>query len=238
MTITETADSAATASHHTFTAQIADEIFVFRDVSFDDRKVTGAQIAAAAGAYPAIDYVVLHHLPNHEIETIRSGELIDLKDRRQLFVIKGDGTERFFVDGLSLEWPRKTLTGGAIKWLAGKDEDLDLLLEREDQPDKVIGDDDEVRIGTPGVEKFHTRPAQVNVTIIVNTRPKVWTKKKISFAEVVALAYPTPPVGGNIVFTVGFFDGLPSRPEGSLTEGDSVRVRDQMIFDVKFTDKS
>jgi hypothetical protein len=238
MTITETAENPAKAAGNSFTAQIADESFQFRDVVFDDRKVTGTQIAEAAGAYPATDYVVLHHLPNREIETIRPTELVDLKTTPRLFVIKGDGTDRFFVDGLSLEWPRKSLTGSAIKWLAGKDEDLELLLERVDQPDKVIDDDDEVRIGAPGVEKFHTRPAQVKVTIIVNTRPKPWTKKRISFAEVVALAYPTPPAGENIVYTVGYFDGPPNRPEGSLTDGESVRVRDQMVFDVKFTDKS
>ncbi|WP_374650110.1 multiubiquitin domain-containing protein [Dongia sp.] len=238
MTIADTAENPATTARSSFTAQIADESFQFRDVEFDDRKVTGAQIAAAAGAYLATDYVVLLHLLNHEIETVRPNELVDLQIGPRLFVIKGDGTERFFVDGLALEWPRKSLTGGGIKFLAGKDEDLDLLLEREDQPDKVIDDDDEVRIGAPGVEKFHTRPAQVKVTIIVNTRPKPWTKKRISFAEVVALAYPTPPAGENIVYTVGYFDGPPHRPEGSLTDGESVRVRDQMVFDVKFTDKS
>lgn len=239
MTITAAADAAELSVPGRFKARVADETFIFRDLTFDDRKVTATQIVEAAGVHPATAYVVLHHLPNHELETLRPGELIDLKTGPSLFVIKGDGTDRFFVDGISLEWPRRTLTGAQIRWLAGKEDDnLDLLLEREDQPDKVIDDDDVVRIGTPGVEKLHTRPAQVSVTIIVNTRAKPWTKRKISFEEVVALAFPTPPPGQQIVYTVGFFDGPPGRPEGSLTEGESVRVRDQMVFDVKFTDKS
>ena len=115
---------------------------------------------------------------------------------------------------------------------------MELVLERKDKPDKVIDEDDEVRIGATGVEKFYTRPAEVSLTIIVNTRPKPWNKKKISFEEVVAIAYPVPPAGQEIVYTVGYFDGPPNRPEGSLTAGESVRVRDQMVFDFKFTDKS
>ncbi|RJT27737.1 hypothetical protein D3227_35875 [Mesorhizobium waimense] len=221
-----------------FDVDIGDEAFAFTNVSFEDRKVTGAQIAEAVGANPATDYVVLLHLPNHQLETIRPNETVDLKDGARLFVIKGDGTDRFFVDGIPLEWPRKTLTGTSILFLAGKGADLELVLERQDQPDKVIDEDDEVRIGAPGVEKFHTRPAQVNVTIFVNTRPTPWTKKRIKFEEVVLIAYPVPPPGKEIVYTVGYFDGPPKHPEGSLTQGKSVRVRDQMVFDVKFTDKS
>ncbi|WP_051228303.1 multiubiquitin domain-containing protein [Pleomorphomonas oryzae] len=238
MTIIDTAEGDLANDRDRFTAQIADETFAFRDFHFNDRRVTGSQIAEAFGAYPLTDYVVLHHLPNHQLETLRPNETADLKDGAHLFVIRGDGTDRFFVDGIPLEWPRKALTGANIKWLAGKDEDLELVLERQDQPDKVIGDDEEVRIGNPGVEKLYTRPAQVSITIVVNTRPKVWNKKRISFEELVAIAFPTPPPGQNIVYTIGYFDGPPNRPEGSLTEGESVRVRDQMVFDVKFTDKS
>lgn len=221
-----------------FEAEIGDEAFTFTNVSFDDPKVTGAQIVEAVGANPATDFVVLHHLPNYQLETIRLTETVDLKNAARLFVIRGDGTDRFFVDGISLEWPRKTLTGANILFLAGKGADLELILERQDQPDKVIDEDDEVRIGAPGVERFHTRPAQVNVTIFVNTRPTPWTKKRIKFEEVVLIAYPVPPPGKDIVYTVGYFDGPPKHPEGSLTQGKSVRVRDQMVFDVKFTDKS
>jgi hypothetical protein len=241
MTIVETAEGLAAKhqGHHEFAAQISDETFIFLDVHFDDRKVTGAEIAQAAGAHPVEDYVVLAQLPTWELETVRPTETIDLTKASRFFVIKGDGTERFFADGIALEWPRKVITGEDIKRLAGKDdENVELLLEREAQPDKLIDDDDDVRIGSAGVEKFHTRPAQVNVTIFVNTRATPWTKRKISFEDLVKIAYPTPPPGQQIVYTVTFFDGPPRRPEGSLSAGESVRVREGMAFNVKFTDKS
>lgn len=218
---------------------ILDEQFATREVTIRDQRITGAQIVVAAGQHPVEDYVVLQQLGTFAIESLRSDELVDISKPsvQRFFVIKGDRSFRFTVDGLPMEWPRNVITGLAIKRLIGKDaDDVELVLEREATPDKVIDDEDEVRLGQRGVEIFKTRRAQV--TIIVNTRPKPWTKKKISFAEVVALAYPRPPSGQNLVFTVGFFDGPPRQPEGSLTEGDSVRVRDQMVFDVKFTDKS
>lgn len=237
----ETAEGLAAKpqGHHEFSAPVSDETFVFRDVRFEDRKVTGAEIAQAAGAHPVEDHVVLAQLPTWELETVRPTETIDLTKASRFFVIKGDGTDRFFVDGTALEWPLKLITGEDIKRLAGKDdESVELLLEREGQPDKVIDDDDDVRIGGAGVERFHTRPARVTVTIFVNTRATPWAKRKISFEELVKIAYPTPPPGKQIVYTVTFFDGPPRRPEGSLSDGESVRVREGMAFNVKFTDKS
>ena len=79
---------------------------------------------------------------------------------------------------------------------------------------------------------------QQQVTIIVNAREKVWTEREISFDQVVKLAFPTPPPGANIVYTVTYRRGQGRKPEGTLTEGESVKVKDGMIFNVTATDKS
>jgi hypothetical protein len=76
------------------------------------------------------------------------------------------------------------------------------------------------------------------VTIIVNARAKTWTEKDISFEQVVKLAFPTPPPGENIVYTVTYRKGEGHKPEGTLTQGESVKVKDGMIFNVTATDKS
>ena len=76
------------------------------------------------------------------------------------------------------------------------------------------------------------------LTIIVNGRQKVVTDKEISFAEIVALAFDNPPTGPNIVFTVTFRRGHGNKPEGTLAEGETVKVKDGMIFNVTATDKS
>jgi hypothetical protein len=229
----ETAD----AQRSEYTAQIGDENFAFQSVRFDDRKVTGVQVAEAVGAHPVYDFAVLQQLKSFELETLRPNETADHDKAARFFVIKGDHTERFVVDGLSMEWPRDVVTGLTIKRLVGQDhDDVELLLEREDKADKVIEDDDEVRLGEPGVEIFKTR--KVKVIIIVNTREREWDKKRITFEEVVKIAFPVPPPGPKIVYTVTFFDGPPHHPDGSLTEHESVKVVDRMVFSVKFTDKS
>jgi hypothetical protein len=75
-------------------------------------------------------------------------------------------------------------------------------------------------------------------TIIVNGREKTVTTKELSFSEIVALAFDPPPTGQNIVFTITYRRGHGNKPEGSLTEGETVKVKEGMIFNVTATDKS
>ena len=75
-------------------------------------------------------------------------------------------------------------------------------------------------------------------TIFVNSREKTWlAKDDISFDEVVAIAFPNPAKGPNIVYTVDYRNGHGNKL-GSLVEGESVKVKDGMIFDVTRTDQS
>ena len=75
------------------------------------------------------------------------------------------------------------------------------------------------------------------VTIIVNTREYQVEKGKISFDQVVKLAYPQPP-GQDTVYTVSYTKGNESKPTGTLVEGESVEVKDGMVFSVTATNRS
>lgn len=75
------------------------------------------------------------------------------------------------------------------------------------------------------------------VTIYVNTRPHEVAKDEISFDEVVKLAYPSTPPGGNIAYSVMYERGHGGK-EGTLVAGESVKVKDRMRFDVTATDRS
>jgi hypothetical protein len=77
-----------------------------------------------------------------------------------------------------------------------------------------------------------------DITIIVNGRQKVVAKKDLSFAEIVALAFENPPTGSNIVFTVTYRRGEGNKPEGTMVEGETVKTKEGMIFNVTATDKS
>lgn len=77
-----------------------------------------------------------------------------------------------------------------------------------------------------------------DITIVVNGREKTVIGKELSFAQLVALAFDTPPTGENIVFTITYRRGQGEKPEGSLVEGETVKIKKGMIFNVTATDKS
>jgi hypothetical protein len=81
----------------------------------------------------------------------------------------------------------------------------------------------------------HTR----DTTIIINGQEKITVTKELAFEEVVSLAYDgDPPSGPNWEFSVTYRRGRGEKPKGSLVAGQSVLVKEGMIFNVRATDKS
>ena len=74
--------------------------------------------------------------------------------------------------------------------------------------------------------------------IIVNGRPKVVTVKELSFFEIVKLAFGEIISDGRKIYTMTFKKGHDCRPEGSLVEGDVIKIKKGVIFNVSATDKS
>jgi len=75
------------------------------------------------------------------------------------------------------------------------------------------------------------------VTIIVNTREHQVEKDEITFDEVVALGLNPVPSGPNVLITVTYHRGQGNK-SGDLLPGQSVKVKDGMVFDVTPTDQS
>lgn len=73
------------------------------------------------------------------------------------------------------------------------------------------------------------------VTIIVNTKHIEWHEKKISFEQVVELAFPGQPYdpqGTTVEYSRGH------GPDHSLRPGQSVEVKEGMVFDVEPANRS
>jgi len=77
-----------------------------------------------------------------------------------------------------------------------------------------------------------------DITIVVNGTQKIVQKDDFTFDEIVKLAFENPPYGENTLFSVTYRRGHGNKPEGILAPGESVKVKDGMIFDVTATDKS
>jgi hypothetical protein len=77
------------------------------------------------------------------------------------------------------------------------------------------------------------------ITIVVDGTQHQWSEKEISYDQVVSLAYNgSPPTGEQVDITVGYRRGHGEKAEGDLEKGQSVKVKDGMIFDVTATDRS
>jgi hypothetical protein len=77
------------------------------------------------------------------------------------------------------------------------------------------------------------------LTIVVNGREKEVGERELTFTELVGLAFNgMPATGNNTIYTITYRRGDGSKPEGTLVEGESVKVKDGMIFNVTATDKS
>ena len=81
------------------------------------------------------------------------------------------------------------------------------------------------------------KPDKKDVTIIVNGREKTVPKTDLTSGDLVKLAFDDPPTGEFICFTITYRRGHGNK-EGTLAEGESVKVKDGMIFNVTATDKS
>lgn len=73
-------------------------------------------------------------------------------------------------------------------------------------------------------------------SIIVNGRQREVTENKLTYLEVVQLAYPGEEPSNTIIFTVTYSN--PHGKDGSLIAGDKVKIKDGIIFNVVRTDQS
>jgi hypothetical protein len=124
----------------------------------DDKAPTGEQLARAAGFKPAQPATVLHFLQDGELEDIRPTETVVLTtDEERFVIVETDRLFLFTVDGERFEWPVRLISGGTVRKLGKIPHDRELLLDCEDERDKMIGRHELVDLGRPGVETFKSR---------------------------------------------------------------------------------
>lgn len=143
-------------------------------------------------------------------------------------------TVRIHIDRHAYDSPNPT-TGEALYALAGIGPRKDLFREvggeEEDQP--VPRDATQVHLEADA----HFYSDRV-FTLIVNTEDKDVTERRQSFQDLVLLAFNPPPTGPNVGFTITYRKGPPLNRKGSVVEGQTIRIKNGMIFDVTPTDRS
>ncbi len=136
------------------------------------------------------------------------------------------------------EWYREYINGKQVKHLENVNEydQLFLAIEKPGE-DELITDDAKINLALPGVEHFYSVEV-AKEEIIVNGTSVKWDKNKITFKEVVTIAYGNYKESAMMVYTVAYEDGPKQNTEGSMLKNDVVFIKNKMIFHATSTYKS
>ena len=149
------------------------------------------------------------------------------------------GTLELTINGKKHDWHQEYITGAEIRELGNVPADDEIYLSiKKPWEDEPIPNDKQVNLARPEIEHFYSKEKDFKVTLIVNGRPKVWDKKTITFEQAVILAFGSYDPNPNKVYTVTYDKGPHENPEGSMVKGETVFVKEKMIFNVTATDKS
>jgi hypothetical protein len=86
--------------------------------------------------------------------------------------------------------------------------------------------------------KEHPAPPVKQYRIIVNGQEKIVDQHRLTFDQIVALAFDPVPQGPDVQISIQYTRGPESNHKGTLVEGQSVEVKDGMEFDVTPTNRS
>ncbi len=204
--------------------------------TFDQYK-TGADIKQLAGI-PLDTELFLSISKPYQDELIENEKQVNLaRPETEYFFVKKK--LQFFINGKPFTWYKQYIRGIQIRELGNIPAEDDIFFDiKEGWQDNQILDDEVVDLARPGKEKFYSKPRLIEVTIIVNARPYLWKEVKISFEQLVVLAFGSYDNNPNKGYTVTYSRGGEPKPEGTMVKGSVVRVKNKMVFDVTATDKS
>lgn len=202
----------------------------------NDAIVSGRQIRTLANLSPASDYVLIL-IGDGTARSVGLDEEISLeKTNIQCFVsFRSDRIFSCVINERGFEWGAEEISAVDIRRFGGIPDDHELVLDSKG--DRSISDNDVVRLNSKGVERVISRPFQ-KVCIIVNTREKYIEQRKLSFIELIKLAFPNTVETPDTAYTVSFYKGGGDLPEGTLIEGEKIKLKKGMVFNVSATDKS
>lgn len=211
--------------------KLDDQIF-----TVEDPILTGRQIRSLANLAPASDFVLLE-IANGSSHSIGLDEDVDLRTTESSCFVsfRSDRVFSLTVNERGFEWGTDEISANELRRYGGIPEGHELVLDSKS--DRAIPDDGVVRLSPKGVERVLSRPAE-KICIIINAREIYVDAGKLSFKELIELAFPGSGNGPNTSHTVIYRKGRGDAPEGTLIIGENVKLKKGMVFNVSETDKS
>ncbi len=225
-------------AHGPYQIMMGDENLNFTPVIIEEPCPTGRQILAEAGKVPEDEHALIMMLHDGALEEIRLDEASDLRSPGiELFLaFRTDRLFRLFVDGREFNWGTPRITGRTLKILAGIAPDTHDVLFQGPNGNELIEDKEFINLDRPGTEHFVT--AGICLTVIVNADPQEVHKRRLSFQEVVRLAFPDASFAQNVAWTVTYSRGPIQNPKGDMVDGQTLVLKEGMVIHVRNTDQS
>jgi hypothetical protein len=114
-----------------------------------------------------------------------------------------------------------------------------VFLEVRGGEDQLIEPGELINLNEPGIERFITAPkGPLTYEIIVNSRPRTVNDRRVTFEQIVQLAFPGQ-YAPNVEFSMTYRHAASKPPAGELGAGGSVEVKKKgTIFNVTRTIQS
>lgn len=200
----------------------------------DDSVFDGSQIREAAAMAPASSFVLVQ-VAEGVVSSIGLEEQVRFHDDK-IAVFQSFESDRIYsltVNERGWEWGAPTILAADIYRHGGISEEMELVLDSGG--DAVISMGDLVKLGGKGVERIRSREPKV-VIVKVNGRSKSVEKRPHSYREIATLGYPDANFE-TFNYTITYLNGVHGA-EGDLVEGETIAVKNGMVFNVRRSDKS
>lgn len=202
-----------------------------------DQFITGKQLKELRGL-PLDCELFLDIVEPWKDDAILNDETVDLgRPGIEQFYIKQK--LKYSIDGKNFETYKQYIKGSQIRRQGNIAADFQIYLDNK-QPweDDLIEDNEIVDLARPGKEKFYSKEKSFSIEIIVNLEPKPWNSEKITFEQVIVLAYGNYDSDPRKGYTVTYDRGPIQNIEGTMVAKGEVFVKHKMIFNVKQTHTS
>lgn len=160
---------------------------VFKHGSIEDHSPIGSQLLRFLGYSPK-DNVLLYQLLNQSgMEEISPEESIDFEKGDKFFILEGDRSFKFKIDGFSYEWPENNITLKHLKVLTGL-ENKSFFLSESEKADSLISEQTVINLSESGIEDIYTRLLKQTYELNVQGTIIKVDKSQIIVSEALSLA--------------------------------------------------
>lgn len=172
-----------------FSIRIGNERFEFYTIKIFDPVPTARQIIESGDSRPVDEYLIFEVLRGGHLRELKLDQTVDLRnsEEKSFLIFKSDRSWRGVIDGKRFEWGAQDITGRALKCLANVNPDeYSVWLERTEEADMLIGDDETVSLDPSGVERFRTGEA-FKIYIDIEGKDILWNSKTITPKQIAEL---------------------------------------------------